>query len=110
MRTFRAITLVSVVLLVCLPVVSSGAASQDVRGHDCTIMGTAGPDTITGTTGDDVICGLGGRDVIHARSGADTVFGGPGNDTLFGGGGDDVSTAPPTATWSVAWGRRPDLR
>jgi Ca2+-binding RTX toxin-like protein len=90
MRTFRAITLVSALLLVCIPVASSASATTALRGHDCTITGTSGPDTITGTTGDDVICGLGGRDVIHARSGADTVFGGPGNDTIFGGGGDDV--------------------
>jgi Ca2+-binding RTX toxin-like protein len=89
MRPFRAITLVSTVL-VCFPVVSSGAASHDLRGHDCTITGTPAPDTLTGTTGDDVICGLGGRDIIHARSGADTVFGGPGNDNIFGGGGDDL--------------------
>lgn len=90
MRTFRTITLTSAVLLVLLPVVSSGAASHDLRGYDCTITGTSGPDTLTGTTGDDVICGLGGRDVIHARSGADVVYGGAGNDNIFGGGGDDA--------------------
>ncbi len=90
MRAFRAVLLLSAVLLACLPVGSSGAAGRDLRGHDCTITGTEGPDTITGTTGDDVICGLGGRDVIHARSGADTVYGGTGNDNIFGGGGDDL--------------------
>ena len=90
MRTFWAIALVSAVLLACLTVVSSGAASQGRGEHACTITGTSGPDNLTGTTGDDVICGRGGRDVIKARSGADVVYGGPSNDNIFGGGGDDA--------------------
>ena len=47
---------------------------------NCTIIGTAGPDTLTGTPGDDIICGLEGNDRIDGLGGNDVIIAGPGDD------------------------------
>jgi Tol biopolymer transport system component len=55
---------------------------------NCTIRGTAGPDTMRGTPRADVLLGLAGDDRLYAMDGdfvGDTLNGGAGNDLLVGG-------------------------
>jgi len=76
--------------------------------NDCSIRGTAGPDTLHGTAQADVLLGLGGNDRLYASDPGyvgDTLDGGPGNDvlvggfrqdTLYGGPGDDTLSGGPS--------------
>jgi Ca2+-binding RTX toxin-like protein len=71
--------------------IGRGSATGLIRNNDqCTILGTAGPNTLTGTAGNDVICGLGGNDIINGGAGNDTILAGDGNDTVRGGTGNDI--------------------
>ena len=93
-HTPRAV-LASLVLALPMVVLSASPSSAD---HDCTIVGTAGPDRLVGTAGADVICGRGGSDELIGRGGDDRFSPGPGRDVIRGGGGNDtVHDLPPVA-------------
>lgn len=106
-------------LIVCLlvsganPSAARERATHFCRGHEASIVGTAGDDELTGTIhrdvivalrgidhvvgrdGNDVIClGRGGRarkqEVAQGGAGADIMSGGPGEDTVGGSSGHDI--------------------
>ena len=74
------------VVVVCLAVGSTWAA---------TISGTAGNDTLRGGARADALNGKGGNDRLFGAGGDDVLVGGPGNDFLVGGLGADILRCGP---------------
>ena len=82
-----AVGLAALTIVTGLP--AAGAASQQCRGHDATITGTAESERLRGTSGNDVIWAGGGDDTVIGKGGNDLLCGGPGDDVVTGRGGDD---------------------
>ena len=88
-RTLRVITVLSVLACGSALAAPAEALATTSTGVDCTVVGSAGPDTLVGTPGRDVICGRGGDDVLRGMGGDDLVDASTGADRVYGGSGDD---------------------